>query len=42
MEKIKDFLKGQETLSQKEKRAEVERRRWDREKVVLQSQQQIE
>ena len=42
MEKFKDFLKGQETLSQKEKRAEVERRRWEREKVVLQSQQQIE
>lgn len=42
MEKFKDFLKGQETLSQKEKRAEVERRRWEREKIVLQSQQQIE
>ena len=42
MEKFKDFLRGQETLSQKEKRAEVERRRWEREKVILQSQQQIE
>lgn len=42
MGKFKDFLKGQETLSQKEKRAEVERRRWEREKVVLESEQQIE
>lgn len=42
MGKFKDFLKGQETLSQKEKRAEVERRRWEREKLVLESEQQIE
>ena len=42
MKKLAKFLKGQETLSQREKRAEVERRRWEREKIILESEQEIE
>lgn len=41
MRKLKNFLKGQETLSQREKRAEIAPRRWERERVVLESEQEI-
>lgn len=42
MGKLKNFIYGQETLSDREKRSMQQMRRWEREKVILEREQQIE